>query len=285
MSYFNVLKKARDLSKSFGQDTSGLDAGLRGMEAGGVFSEETPEVDPTMDTEKSKFARSKEAVNSLAENIYGMRTAFSNQRSTWVDEDEDLDGGLVRDAKTFANRFLDRSVSETLDKVTNYEYTLPKNIASDKAFKAKTTRIAKKLGLKNPEDLFAVMHFETDGTFSPSVKNYGGSSGTGLIQFMAPTARSLGTTVEELAKMSAIDQLDYVEKYLSQYDLKDADRSDLYMAILWPRAIGKDGSYSLWSRGSAQYKANSGLDIDGDGKITKDEAVKKVNDRWNTRKT
>jgi hypothetical protein len=49
----------------------------------------------------------------------------------------------------------------------------------------------------------ACMAFEKGETFSPCVKNPG-SSATGLIQFMSSTAKSLGTTTNDLCKMSAV---------------------------------------------------------------------------------
>lgn len=58
------------------------------------------------------------------------------------------------------------------------------------------------------------MAFKTGETFSPKERNKAGSNGTGLIQFMEATAKSvLGTSAKSLAAMSDIQQLDYVEKY------------------------------------------------------------------------
>lgn len=37
--------------------------------------------------------------------------------------------------------------------------------------------------------------------------------GTGLIQFMPATAKSLGMTISQLAAMTAVEQLDVVEEY------------------------------------------------------------------------
>ena len=48
--------------------------------------------------------------------------------------------------------------------------------------------------------------------FRPNAKNPVGTA-TGLIQFIESTARSLGTTTAALAKMSAVQQLPYVERY------------------------------------------------------------------------
>jgi hypothetical protein len=75
------------------------------------------------------------------------------------------------------------------------------------------------------------MAFETGGTFSPSQKNAAGSSVIGLIQFMSTTAKNLGTSTSELAKMTAVEQLNYVEKYLKQGEIKQF-RGCLYGCIV-----------------------------------------------------
>lgn len=151
---------------------------------------------------------------------------------------------------------------------------------TSEAFRQKVVEIADRL-LIDPNFLMAVMSFESGGTFSPKVKNPG-SSATGLIQFMRATAIGLGTTVGALADMSAIDQLDFVEKYFAPHKGKLLTIEDTYMAVLFPKAIGKGRDFVLFERGTAAYKVNKGLDINGDGKITVGEAAKKVKDRLGT---
>lgn len=131
---------------------------------------------------------------------------------------------------------------------------------------------------KGADWLMAAMAWESNETFSPSIKNMAGSGATGLIQFMPKTAIALGTTVEALAKMKAEDQLNYVYKYFLPYKGRLNNLDDVYMAILWPAAIGKPMSHVLWEQGTAPktYLQNKGLDINGDKKITKNEAASKV---------
>ncbi|WP_309388338.1 hypothetical protein [Chelatococcus sambhunathii] len=93
---------------------------------------------------------------------------------------------------------------------------------------------------------------------------------------MSATAVSLGTTTAALAAMTAEDQLDYVEKYFKPYKNKLHTLSDVYMAILWPAAVGKASSYVLFKAPGATYKVNKGLDANKDGQITKSEAAAKV---------
>ncbi|HEX8199694.1 MAG TPA: peptidoglycan DD-metalloendopeptidase family protein [Isosphaeraceae bacterium] len=144
-------------------------------------------------------------------------------------------------------------------------------------FKEKVIDIADDLGIR-PSYLMAVMAFETGESFSPRKENPS-SHAIGLIQFLPGTAEDLGTSVDALKKMSAVEQLDYVDKYLSQYedDLRDHhDLADVYMAVFTPSAIGKDSGATLYRRGQAGYEQNSGLDADKDGRITKAEAAQPV---------
>lgn len=148
-------------------------------------------------------------------------------------------------------------------------------------FESKVVDIAQELGA-NPRDLMAVMRFETGGTLNPREKNRAGSGATGLIQFMPATAKSLtGAESREAAirimeEMTPVEQLDYVQKYLKPFKGRLKSLDDVYMAVLWPRAVGKDPDYALFEKGTKAYWQNRGLDINKDGKITKAEATEKV---------
>lgn len=144
-------------------------------------------------------------------------------------------------------------------------------------FKAKLKIICDELEIE-ANHLMAAMAFETAETFSPAIKNAAGSGATGLIQFMPKTAEGLGTTTDALAAMSAVEQLDYVKKYFEPYKGKCKSLSDVYMAILWPAAVGKPEDHVLFDRATrpTTYEQNRGLDSDGDGQITKSEAAAKI---------
>lgn len=145
-------------------------------------------------------------------------------------------------------------------------------------FRAEVRSIASRLGVA-ADDLMACMAWETGRTFSPSIRNMSGSGATGLIQFMPATARGLGTTTDALAKMTAVQQLDYVERYFQPYRGRLKNLGDLYMAILWPAGIGKPDSFALWDQATrpTTYRQNAGIDINKDGRITRGEALAKVN--------
>lgn len=126
--------------------------------------------------------------------------------------------------------------------------------------------------------LMACMAFESGETFSPSVRNAAGSGAIGLIQFMPATAKGLGTSTDHLAIMTAEEQLEFVHRYFLPYKGKLSRLSDVYMAILWPAAIGRPDTATLWDASTrpTTYRQNSGLDANKDLTITKGEAAAKV---------
>ena len=130
----------------------------------------------------------------------------------------------------------------------------------------------------DPNHLMSVMAFETGEKFTPDVKNAAGSGATGLIQFMPATARGLGTTTKKLAKMTAIDQLEFVEKHFKSVVGTKPLRtlSDVYMAVLLPSTVGKPEGHVLFRQPSTAYTQNAGLDANRDGVVTKAEAAAKV---------
>ena len=144
-------------------------------------------------------------------------------------------------------------------------------------FRARVFQICAGFGWGNQHAswLMACMAFETGRTFSPSIRNAAGSGATGLIQFMPRTAIGLGTTTDALSAMTDVAQLDYVQAYFKPYSRRIKTLADMYMAILLPSAIDKNGSAALFSSGRA-YAQNAGLDTSLDGTVTKDEATQRV---------
>lgn len=142
------------------------------------------------------------------------------------------------------------------------------------AFRDRVWWIADELDI-NPDDLMACMAWESGRSFRADKKNMAGSGATGLIQFMPSTARSLGTTTDHLARMTPEDQLNFVYKYFLPWKGRLRTLSDLYMAILWPKAVGKPDDYALFT-GGVTYRQNAGLDSNKDGKVTKAECAAKL---------
>lgn len=146
------------------------------------------------------------------------------------------------------------------------------------AFRDRVRWICAQLQYPEPGDLMTCMAWESGRSFSASQRNLAGSGATGLIQFMPATARELGTTTNALAAMTAEDQLNYVFRYFEPWKGKLHDLDDLYMVILWPRAVGKPDDYVLFDRNISPtaYRQNAGLDLNRDGKVTKAECASKL---------
>lgn len=137
----------------------------------------------------------------------------------------------------------------------------------------------------NYRDLIGLMNSESG--LDPQARNKR-SKATGLIQFMPETARELGTSVDALKNMSAIEQLDYVEKYLMRAKSfrfkknEKLDAGELYALTYLP---GRAHKNVLAKSGERYYSWNKGLDLNGDGQITKNELAqlvqrKQVNDMY-----
>lgn len=135
----------------------------------------------------------------------------------------------------------------------------------DPDFSAKLEKVATALGVAK-EDLITIMRFESK--LNPQAVNpYTGASG--LIQFMPKTAEGLGTSVDDIRKMSAVDQLDYVYKYFKMLGVKPGmDLGDLYMAVFMPAKVGADDSTIVGREGQKVYDQNRVLDSNKDGILT-----------------
>ena len=138
-------------------------------------------------------------------------------------------------------------------------------------FLIKVQKTACELGI-DANWLMFVMYFES--RLKPQAVNPI-SGATGLIQFMPRTAEALGTTTDLLYRMTVVQQLDYVKDYFKPYAKKVTTLEDMYMAILYPSAIGLSNDASIF-RKEIQYRQNAKLDWNNDGKITKEEASRKV---------
>jgi len=103
---------------------------------------------------------------------------------------------------------------------------------------AKIVSVAMAVGA-HPADLANIINFESNQTFDPSVRNPR-TGAVGLIQFdPATTTHELGITVDQLAALSAQDQMDWVQVKLDRarngHPLNTPHR--LAMAVFFPPAI------------------------------------------------
>jgi hypothetical protein len=163
-----------------------------------------------------------------------------------------------------------------------YENKIPQ--AYRQKFVEKVREIASRVGL-DPNWLMAIINFETAGTFSPSITNSLGY--VGLIQFGKSASETLGTTREKLKSMSALEQLDYVEKYFNLYKGKYKSYVDAYFAVFFPLAIGKPDDWIIQGGGLTAkqiYDANPAFRNVKDGKLrvweVKKTMLEKLPSQW-----
>jgi len=227
----------------------------------------------------------------------GIKNPFANKKDKEITKE--LTGKEVdEEGKTVPVHLTKATPTETMmgDKVepkSEMTYDLPPEVAGDEKFMSGIADLSEKYNIPQ-NDILAMMDFETGGTFDPAQKNIGpdgtpetGSGATGLIQFTPKTAEGLGTSTDDLSKMSRSEQLEYVDKHF-ETNLKGrlgdegGDISDLYMSVLFPVAVGKPDDFVLFGKGAinekfeGRYEANRGLDANNDGSITKIEAAAKV---------
>ena len=147
------------------------------------------------------------------------------------------------------------------------------------AFVDRVHQIAQRIGAR-PEWLFAVMHNES-GMRPDAVNPNGGA--TGLIQFMPATARGLGTSTQALRGMSALQQLDYVERYYAPFAGRIRSGADLYLATFYPAAMGRGDDWVLGSQNGTAgtvARANPIFDLDRNQQITAGEFRRYYNQRF-----
>lgn len=165
--------------------------------------------------------------------------------------------------------------------------TIPSKIPRTKVdglsseFLSKTKLIAMRLNCSY-DDLLAVMNSESG--LNPSAQNPNGGA-VGLIQFTSIAIKELNRvyglnlTQYSIKNMSAIEQLDLVEKYfiMTKNRVYSSDKrlsgADLYALCFLP---GRASRETLTQRGENYYNQNRGLDLDGDGKITKSDLTRRV---------
>lgn len=157
------------------------------------------------------------------------------------------------------------------------EIAFGKKVSAD--FKEKLLDICGMLTC-DPSHLMACIAFETGERFRSNTVNPA-SGAVGLIQFMPPTAKGLGTTSAKLAAMSEVEQLGYVYKYFEPHNGKLKSLSSVYMAILWPAAVSLPEAHVIFAKPTKAYMQNAGLDANHDGRVTKGEAVAKVQNKLN----
>ena len=144
---------------------------------------------------------------------------------------------------------------------TNKDKTDKTSNIQDPDFNKKLAKVASALGVEE-ESLRKIIKFETAGTFSPTSHDPWNVS-IGLIGFTEKTAKGLGTSKAELAKMTAVQQLDYVYKFYQKNGLRPgSDVGTMYMLTFMPayayapdsKVLGKKGGGPLDNTGLSMHK-------------------------------
>jgi hypothetical protein len=159
-------------------------------------------------------------------------------------------------------------------------------IGDDKPFLDEVQRVSEKYEI-NPADLVGLMASES--SLDPAADN---GTHVGLIQFSADRAEELGTTQEELVKMSRAQQMKFVEKYFDIVKLpKGASKGELYTSVFMPEYTDRGTDFELSTKfdkfsdgepgNPSVYAANQGLDADEDGFITIEEMGSRITSKQN----
>lgn len=164
---------------------------------------------------------------------------------------------------------------ELMLKDNSSEYVYNRIVASpfvsDLEVSKKLFDVAHRLEI-DPTDLITVMWAES--MMNTTAVN-DSSNATGLIQFIPSTMKHLGLTKEELLNMSILEQLDEVERYFNltgKVELIDGFM-DLYLAVFYPKAVGKGADYIIGAKNGSKfkqkiYRQNIHVDRNKDGLIT-----------------
>ena len=178
-----------------------------------------------------------------------------------------------------------KEAEQTEQENSYYSGSLPAELVSQldaklgDGFCAKLEEVAKNINC-DPKDLLGMMQSESG--INPQAQNPNGGA-TGLIQFMPSTAEGLGTSTSALMNMSAIEQLDYVEKYFLVNSGNSGQRltgGDLYALCFLPGYFNNEVLCSSTGSTAVYYNENSLLDANGDGNITKTELGERVANKY-----
>ena len=226
---------------------------------------------PQQISTSESILRSQNLLNQLSKANQQLQAALNG---TSTDESEEADEADSADEAEDADSEADEQQSSP--SIHGSELKI------DPDFMYKVQKIAADLKCST-DDLLAVMNAESG--LDAQAQNISGRGAVGLIQFTDAAIEELNRhgcniTKEQLKNMDALEQLDYVEKYLKiakSYKFSEDEElsaGDLYAIVFLP---GRADREVLSERGESYYSSNIGLDINRDGKITKSELENRVN--------
>lgn len=127
-------------------------------------------------------------------------------------------------------------------------------------YNTKVSQIAAKMNLK-PDDIRQIFHQESSTNPQSGIKKSRGA--VGLLQFTEIARKDLNVTRDQVLKMSAEEQLDLVDRYLSRYKEKVKNIYDLSLATIYPNAISKSDDFVIGSEVSPARAAEIGRENKG----------------------
>ena len=242
-----------------------------------IFGNETLSKVKSLFSFLKKDSEFKEYVDDMNLLEINNNTVTSEQQELIMElaEDDDLKNEISSYFKEVEDKI---NKSDVIGKKEIY-----RNIENPDEFITKVKTISKSLNI-NPNWLLLVMWKES--RINPKALNKDGGA-SGLIQFIPSTAKGLGTTIEDIRNMDAIEQLDYVYKYFKPFIGKLNSAQDLYLVTFLPVALGKEDDFVLQAKGLSPEKiasSNPAIDLNRDGEIKKSEfdeyVLKGVPDSW-----
>lgn len=153
--------------------------------------------------------------------------------SYWVSQ-QDID-----DFNNWSDRYMamKENAIQNWDSLPDWTFLKWDKLLQNEAFSNRLDKVCNRIWA-NREDMIKIMKAESwlnSRVINPI------SNAIWLIQFMPSTAESLWTTVWELRKMTAIEQLDYVERYfLANSNWQKMNTIEkLYQAVFYPLSLTK----------------------------------------------
>ena len=220
--------------------------------------------------------------NSCLNNLYAENSQILNNRPNWF---EIFNNTYNNYSNMVSDKTSNSEVSSSNNSVETSKTSTPASAKTlGKPFLDKVKQVAKNINC-DYKDLLALMNSES--SLNPQAGK--GTSYVGLIQFGDSAVQDLRTkggysnlTKEKISNMSAIEQLDLVEKtiqiskkYAKISEDKRLTAGDLYALIFAPSRAGRE---VLYSKGEAGYNSvNAKMDYNKDGKITKSEMAQRIN--------
>ena len=136
------------------------------------------------------------------------------------------------------------------------------DLLRDEGFQKKLAEMEEKYPGLTRQELFRTIKGES--AFNPTATNPSGASG--LFQIMPAVAEELGTTRDEILRMSPAQQLDLYDKYLSRWDYTGEVSLGVMQAA--PAYASASPTTVVYEEGSAAWRQNPGWRPRDGGDIT-----------------